>query len=274
MSEFKFACPVCGQHITADSRTAGSQLDCPTCFRSLVIPQPPSASDSKLVITASEVSRQRAGFEGTVHSPAAAPRRRFWLFRGPGIAAIAILSITATAALLMIGGHLPLGTRTADKVDHDPAVADLSWQLDLSQEEIPPGPARGRIKGGAFVCERAVFQGGTLNLRMGKEWPPDLGISIHLYARNPEELAGRSAVVNSNNIRSPRVVLRWKEEGKTRTETFTNGFAMRLEFGQQEENQLPGKIYICTPDSERSLVAGIFHAEIRRPAPRYSDAPR
>ena len=53
MSEFKFACPVCGQHITADSSASGSQLDCPTCFRKIVVPQAPAA-ETKLLLSATQ----------------------------------------------------------------------------------------------------------------------------------------------------------------------------------------------------------------------------
>src|SRR6476659_3067804 len=59
MSEFKFACPVCGQHITADSSASGGQLKCPTCFRKIVIPQAPSNPDSKFIVSASEVGKPR-----------------------------------------------------------------------------------------------------------------------------------------------------------------------------------------------------------------------
>src|ERR1051325_9771665 len=59
MSEFKFACPVCGQHITADSKDTGSQIPCPTCFRKIVVPQAPASSDPKFVLSASEASKPR-----------------------------------------------------------------------------------------------------------------------------------------------------------------------------------------------------------------------
>ena len=52
MSEFKFACPVCGQHITADSANSGGQLECPTCFRKIVVPQAPEAADPKFILAA------------------------------------------------------------------------------------------------------------------------------------------------------------------------------------------------------------------------------
>src|SRR6266496_2986962 len=58
MSELKFACPVCGQHITCDARTSGSQMECPTCFRKLLVPQPPAAGSPNLVLTASEVTNR------------------------------------------------------------------------------------------------------------------------------------------------------------------------------------------------------------------------
>src|SRR5215467_5820303 len=59
MSEFKFACPVCGQHITADSSTSGGQLECPTCFQKIVVPQAPASTDSKFILSAAQVGKPR-----------------------------------------------------------------------------------------------------------------------------------------------------------------------------------------------------------------------
>ena len=55
MSAFKFACPVCGQHIECAADKAGLQMECPTCFRKLVVPQPSAEGSSSLVLSASEV---------------------------------------------------------------------------------------------------------------------------------------------------------------------------------------------------------------------------
>ncbi|MBC8094931.1 MAG: hypothetical protein H7Y43_03875, partial [Akkermansiaceae bacterium] len=87
------------------------------------------------------------------------------------------------------------------------------------------------------------------------------------YAKQAEELSGKSAVVTTNNIRSPRVVMRWKEGAENKSETYTNGFALKVEFGPQKGNRLPGKIYLCLPDQNQSCVAGVFNAEIRKPSP-------
>src|SRR5437660_11434619 len=59
MSEFKFACPVCGQHITADASASGSHLECPTCFQKIVVPQAPSNPDPKFILSASQVGKPR-----------------------------------------------------------------------------------------------------------------------------------------------------------------------------------------------------------------------
>src|SRR6266496_6076512 len=76
MSEFKFACPVCGQHITCDSRTSGSQMECPTCFRKLIVPQPSAAGSPNLVLTASEVTN-RPSPTGAAGSLAVAFEKKF-----------------------------------------------------------------------------------------------------------------------------------------------------------------------------------------------------
>ena len=38
MSEFKFSCPQCGQHIQCDTLWSGRQINCPACQQPLVVP--------------------------------------------------------------------------------------------------------------------------------------------------------------------------------------------------------------------------------------------
>ena len=64
----------------------------------------------------------------------------------------------------------------------------------------------------------------------------------------------------------PRVVLQWKnEQQEPAKQDFTNGYALKLAFGQPAEGRMPGKIYLCLPDEEQSVVAGTFDATIRKP---------
>src|SRR6185369_10462045 len=39
MSEFKFACSGCGQHIACDDSYAGMSIQCPACQRPMVVPE-------------------------------------------------------------------------------------------------------------------------------------------------------------------------------------------------------------------------------------------
>src|SRR5688572_17933270 len=43
MSEIKFSCPVCAQHISCELQWAGMQIKCPACEKEILIPVPPDA---------------------------------------------------------------------------------------------------------------------------------------------------------------------------------------------------------------------------------------
>jgi hypothetical protein len=42
MSEFKFSCPHCDQHLQCDERLGGKQIQCPACKHLIVIPLSPA----------------------------------------------------------------------------------------------------------------------------------------------------------------------------------------------------------------------------------------
>ena len=53
MSEFKFACPVCGQRMAVESSASGAQVECPTCFQIIIVPKAP-AEGSKYQLSATQ----------------------------------------------------------------------------------------------------------------------------------------------------------------------------------------------------------------------------
>jgi hypothetical protein len=135
--------------------------------------------------------------------------------------------------------------------------------LELAAAPIPDSTAAGRIHGRDYICDRAILQGGALTLRGAT----DLGATINFGGVLPEALAGQSINVATNAEKAARVILRWKEGNLSLRENFTNGYALRIEFGQLAGNRIPVKVYICTPDIEKSYLAGNFDAEIRKPKP-------
>ncbi|HWW00959.1 MAG TPA: hypothetical protein VNZ64_14780 [Candidatus Acidoferrum sp.] len=283
MGEFKFACPVCGQHITADSRASGTQLDCPTCFRKIVVPQAPAAGDSKLILEAAQVNKPRP--TSTDAGSDFGPLRRSSSRSSRVAGVLLLLLIGASAASLFIWrGKLlkSIGIQTAAATNQSPGLSassapatsypvptNTSWSLDLTNAVTPAARAAGRIHGRGFECERATLQGGNLTLRQGRNWPPDLGVTVVLFAQQSEDLSGKTVVVAPERLPPvPRVVLRWKDEqGKAVNRTFNSGYALRVVFGQPANGRMPGEIYIGLPDEAKSFAAGTFYAEIRKPQP-------
>ena len=283
MSEFKYACPVCGQHIKCDSAQAGTTMECPTCFQKIVVPQAPATQDQKFIIQGTKVGAERpmpAAVTNAEATPPPAPARRSRL---PAIVA-GILILVAAVLLFAFrgkvfqtaGGHSPAigrpGAPTAPPPPSKPAVVappaeDARWQLDLEGAAIPDAPAAGRIHGRDFIVERANFQNGTLTLREGSRGPVDFGLTINFSGAQAEALAGQTIHVGTNT-EAARVTLRWSNDANTGRASFKSGYAMRLEFGLPEGSRMPAKIYLCAPDAEKSYLLGTFTVEVRKSKPK------
>lgn len=279
MSEFKFACPVCGQHITCDSASSGTQMDCPTCFRKLIVPQAKSAGATNLVLTAALVqSRPATSVSSQTDIIAARPSAS----KKTPVAALALALLVVGAGagvfafrkVIFQGGQPPSPdqpVRTAKPVVPiiPPAPDATNWTLNLAAAVIPSEPANGAVNGRGFKLERATIRQGHLDLRQGPKWPPDVGVSVHLFAERTEDLAGRTVIIEATRTNPPRTILRWKnEQGEPVTQDQRRGYAMKVEFGQVTNHHLPGKIYIAFSDEPKSYAAGTFNAEIRKPAPK------
>jgi DNA-directed RNA polymerase subunit RPC12/RpoP len=278
MSEFKYACPVCGQHMMCDESHAGSVMDCPTCFQKIVAPQAP-APGSKFILTGTKLTDKKI----TAHVQDASiiePKKTF-----PATLAIAIiLGFMAAAAGVIywttiihprrVAKEPPAVNRSVAKPKEPPsAVAPMAnnafWSL-APTNAIPETPAAGRIHGENFIVERATFStNGVLTLRSGTRGQFEFGIAVHFPGAQPESLAGHSLNVAADVDEAARVQLRWKDATNAAQKAdFTNGYALRLEFGALLNNRLPGKIHLCTPDAEKSYVLGSFIADARKPRPK------
>jgi hypothetical protein len=289
MSEFKFACPVCGQHITADSSTSGGQIECPTCFRKIVVPQAPASQDTKLILSATQVGKPRPSSAEAVSQlgslQTAAPRSSL-----PAVLALLVLLGAAGAALFAFRDRISRFARASAAAGTNapsqpaapialnatyPVPTNFAWTLDLTNAAFPETVAAGSIHDSGFLCEKAILQGGRLSLLQGKTSPPDLALALYLFAHQGEELSGKTVQIDPDRTRAPRVVLRWKNaQQQPATETINGSYALRVVFGGATNGRMPGKIYICLPDSSKSFVAGTFDAEIRKPAPPKPRSPK
>jgi hypothetical protein len=277
MSEFKFACPVCGQHITCDSGSSGTPMDCPTCFRKLVVPQATSNAPGSLVLTAALFQSRPATSLSSQTDVIARRLSAAKRVRAIALAVIVLAALVMAAVLVLHLSHNQNtppaltdtgGSRLTESSD-GPTPTATNWTLNLARAKIPDEPASGRVDGRGFELERATIQLGRLDLRQGPNWPPNVGVSVHLYAQRTEDLAGRTVTIEATRTNAPRVILRWKnKQGEPVTEDYHHGYALRVEFGAVSGNRLPGKIYLATPDDPKSYVAGTFNADIRKPPPK------
>jgi hypothetical protein len=162
----------------------------------------------------------------------------------------------------------------AERSTNAPAVADLpiippSWTLEVDTAKIPAGRANGSISGTNFVVDAAYLSINgplhVLTLRQGTNFYAEREILVYLRLKPGEKIAGHTWTVNKDpRAGAPQVVKRWKPNPRfaAQQKSFPNGYALKLEFGQVDEEEAPGKIYLALPDAEQTVVAGAFEASI------------
>jgi hypothetical protein len=288
MSEFKFACPVCGQHMMCDVSQSGSVMECPTCFQKITAPQAPASDDQKFILTGTKVGERPATIipEGSSNSIPAAKG-----FSGALVIVIILIFVGVVVAFVYRGAkfsipflgpthesYYPPGSTNLETSNPSPSskpaviappASGTNWTLNLGgMTNLPDAPVAGRIHALDFIGERAHFQNGILTLREGSHGPLDFGCTINFNGVAAEALSGQTINVTTNTDTAARITLRWKNDADSGRDNFTNGYAMRLEFGALTNSHLPGKIYLCTPDAEKSYLLGTFNADARKPKPK------
>ncbi|MGH8023318.1 MAG: hypothetical protein ACRED1_07040, partial [Limisphaerales bacterium] len=146
MSEFKYACPVCGQHIRCDSSQSGTVMVCPTCFQKIIVPQAPSGEQT-LILTGTKAGGERPGPK----TPEPNPSGDHPSTRISGISAVVVIVICIAAAVSFVyrgtifKPHSPVpandtATNQLKKAAPDlvaTPVNDTNWTLDLKGVMIP-----------------------------------------------------------------------------------------------------------------------------------------
>ena len=147
-----------------------------------------------------------------------------------------------------------------------PAPRAAAGETKPAAAEIPAAPATGQVHGKPFVVESSHVENGVLTLRLGKDVTADLEVKVMLTGSPWEAPAGKKfKVTEAGGAGTPQVVLAWKEAGQNEPseQKFTDKYSMVLEFGQEKDKKIPGKIQLSLPDDTKSHVAGTFEADIR-----------
>jgi hypothetical protein len=155
-----------------------------------------------------------------------------------------------------------------------PAMVPAVFTLDVTNAAIPEGKVNGMISGTNFVPDSvALSQIGTahvLRFVQGQPTAPDRELLIYLYLKPGETLAGHHWTVSQEQkTGAPQVGKRWKADPNQppKLQTYTHGYAMKLELGQMNGSTLPGKIFLALNDGQQTVAAGKFDATVSAPSP-------
>lgn len=267
MSEFKFACPVCGQHLTASPGNSGAAIECPTCFRAIVVPQAPASGESKLIMSAVQAGKPKTVANALPPRPIK-PDRKPW-----GYAAGFLVAGTVCALGFAFFGEKLWRSSSKDVVESELRFQEKLrnptvpvWTLDPAAALLPSRPLSGMINGQPFACERAILRGTNLVFRQGSGSPPELAMTLSLLG--PVSNGVQVKVLSTDPPPVPQVVVRWKNEnGHPVTKIHKSGCLITLVLDTPVSNAVSGKAYVAVPDDAQSFIAGTFSAEVSHPQP-------
>lgn len=168
----------------------------------------------------------------------------------------------------------PGGTGTNSVSGGEDKLVAPKWTLEIDKVKLQRGKVNGSLAGTNFVAGSVgVDANGIVNvlsIRQGTNMWSDREVLVTLRLKPGETLAGQSwTIASDTRTNVPVVVKKWRPNPRfgPQQKSFANGYAMRLEFTQQSEELAQGRIYLALPDTEQSVIAGQFNAQIRQPRP-------
>jgi hypothetical protein len=291
MSEFTFSCPLCQQDIVCDEQYHGQQLQCPICQGEITAPEAETKLAGALAIKTPVGPKHTPTVPG-LRKPVVVEKKSGLgkMVAAAGGVLVLAASLFCVARFTPLKSHLPafLGGEKPARVEAasagaasgpsatktEPAAATpeapplppptLVWMTNLANAVIPTNAAYGKITTNDFKYDSARVDNGILVLRQGKGALPDMELGVFFGLKAGESLAGKSIDVAAEARVAPRVWKKWKATGKPalQQKVYSKGYAMKLQFGEVREDKVTGKIYLCLPDEEQSVVAGSFAASV------------
>src|SRR5277367_6218326 len=245
MSEYKFACPVCGQHMMCDSSQGGNVMECPTCFQKITAPQAPSSDEQKFIITGTKKGDRPVSMVPETTSNFVPAKKGF---PGPLVVVIILILAGAAAAFVYRGTIFksanPPAAPPAPALpvvvvpDNLPLPASTNyWTLNVNAVGTPEVPVVGKVHGKFFTGQKMVLNADGLTIRTAS-FPPEAGITIYLRPDPIESLFGKTIAFEADTPGAPPVFLRWKDAQGQAAQQSETGYAMRIEFGKPVGNHI------------------------------------
>lgn len=149
-------------------------------------------------------------------------------------------------------------------------VIPAVYTLELGSAKIPEGRVNGMVAGTNFVADSTrVDPSATaqvLRFIQGQPASPEREVLVYLHLKAGEKLGGQVVNITSDmhGAGVPSVAKRWKTNPRyaPSSKFFSSGYAMKLELGTLTNGIVSGKIYLALPDTEQSVIAGMFMATV------------
>ena len=258
VSQFKFACSNCGQHLQARPDEAGRTTECPSCFKKLIVPQAPTNGGGKLLITAALADSRRTAPASSAggHQPA-----RSNDVQASGLKVYLIFALVAL--ITAVFGLAVLKKGVFGSGDPDSGATQL-WTDQFDELQLLDKPITGRLNGWKFTPGHAIWKGTELIFRQDGGEPEALELSLTFPLKGGELVAGKSFELKTEGppFSSPVQVLWNDEQGAAQFRAFHSGYLLVVEFDQVSKETVSGRIHLCLPDPTRSWVAGQFSASV------------
>lgn len=161
-----------------------------------------------------------------------------------------------------------------------PPPKPVAWTLDVAQANIPEGQVNGKISGTNFLAEAVRIDpfgpSHILRFLQGQPVSPDREVFVYLPLKAGEKPGGQTLTVSSDMKSGiPQVTKRWKTNPRyaPTLKSYNWGYAMKLELGKAaEDGSVPGKVFIALPDTEQTVLAGVFRATVTQVDPNAQPA--
>jgi hypothetical protein len=142
----------------------------------------------------------------------------------------------------------------------------LVHEMDAARHVLQTGSTRAAIGGTSSPMEALiedeylVFR--TVNNGMT---PPENEFRLKLGSNaDPHSFESKKLTIRPEMPSGPQVPEILVRGAKDNLRLFPNGYALTLELGTRQNWKLPGNIYLCLPDEEKTVLAGSFLAAFPR----------
>jgi hypothetical protein len=165
------------------------------------------------------------------------------------------------ALVLVTAGFVPAADEPAKKVE---------WTDDLSKMAFPDAAVSGRVVGKEFKPTLVHYDGFLRQLVLAQSSGglyPEVEVRVALFIGEKDKLDGRTFTIDpkQGQRNRPQPSLATSPDGKKLPEPVKMDLtkvAMKLEFGKEKDGRVPGKIYLCLSDADRSVLAGTFEVKV------------